>query len=280
MQKVPRVLQATAYILSLGAALIGSRAHAAPSLSAAEIADRYIEAAISAGQTASGREDRGVVKWPIAAKIKVYTFPRDSVFDSENPSHVKDIINAVDSIARYIGDRIGGNRIVGFDVDRMMRVATSGELVEGGGGWSNSMSVVVGNKSEIDEYVKMLSAHVPRVQAAYNRYLAGLHADAPQICFGVSLTFNDNLFLLSRAWIFVEDNEEQENCVYQNIIKMSGLFKLEWSGINGLAETGKGSPLCELECLLLKIHFDDRISPGMSILDARSAAMAILSDLL
>lgn len=240
-------------------------------LSVAEIADLYVEVALSDEVT---KRKSKLSKWPSDVEVKIYTFPGDSMFNvTGRPGEIVDLVAQV---AAQIAAPVGPGRLRAPDWDAMTEMLMGGMLSHPEA-LDYSIMVTVGSMADLKHVSDKLAATLPAAAEAHAGFLRGVEKRPGPLCYAILSTKPETRYVLYRAWVFVEFTDRLEECLFEELMQTFGLPNdLPPKSPSMFNDDMLNDRPTELDWLLWRIQFDDRLTPGMDENEIRQVLPRIL----
>jgi len=258
---------------ALGSAVAGDTD--STKLTVSEIVEAYLSVVLS--DEVYGDRD-ALRKWRATTEPLIVTVPSDSMFDSDE--HYRNAINTIAEVATALAVPIGPGHFRALDADEMLRVVQTGEL-NSIGPEVNLITVYVGNREELAEWNAIIARAYPPATRTHEGFLRGSERTGVALCYGITLPGSiDRPNEIGYAWLFFEDTNKLADCASEDLMQVFGLFN----------DLPKGSPSMfnddmvysrptELDWLLWRAHFDDRLKAGMSEKELRPLVERVVAEL-
>lgn len=248
---------------------------AATNLTSSEIVEAYLDIALSNEVT---REKDVLRKWRTTTEPLIVTVPGESMLADERYRHA---IDTIVDVARELAGPIGPDHFRALNEQEMLRGIETGELTSIGPDF-NLITVYVGTASELAAWNANVARAYPPAVRVHQGFLRGSKRTGAALCYGITLPGSKHSpNEIGYAWLFFEDTDKLADCAFEDLMQVFGLFN----------DLPKGSPSMfnddlvhnrptELDWLLWRVHFDDRLEAGMSEEELRPVVERVVAELI
>lgn len=241
-----------------------------------ELVDLYVELTLSV-ESFEGFESLGYLrKWTSGSTPTIVTHIGDSLFDQTG--RVDEVLEAVHEISDDVSSRLGKPVLRALGRQELLDLLT-GDRSEFQRVVDEGIVIFVGAREEIQEIADQIPFDTGILNSVLEQVFKSADLGSGVPCMGVGLGIGATPDGVNQAKILIEDGPWLEECVYEELMQVFGMPNDFPAGTASLFnDDNVFNRPTELDWLLWRLHFDERLKTGMREYEVRLVAAEVLAN--